>query len=66
MKKMMSGQMRLLEHQLLDQKGVVAQAIWIRLSLEAEALIGVDASVVILIRASPVWATFAAVLIPPA
>ena len=62
----MIGQMRLLEHQLLDQKGVVAQTIWIRLSLEAEALIGVDASVVILIWASPVGAAFAAVLIPPA
>ena len=58
-------QMVLLRHQLLDQEGVVAQAIWIGLSLEAEALIGIDTSVISLVGASPVRAAFIAVLIPP-
>jgi len=54
------------KHQLLNQEGVVAQALRIALALEAEALVRVGASVVLLIGASPVWAPLAAIIAPPA
>ena len=54
------------EHHFLNQNCVVAQALWISFTLEAEALIGTETSIIILVGAPPVWAALVtAVSSPP-
>jgi len=52
-------------HHVLDEEGVVAQAIRVVLILEAEALVRKVASVLILVGASPVRAALVATLSTP-
>jgi hypothetical protein len=43
------GHLSLVKHEVADEDGVVAKALRVGLALVAEALVGVDASIVILL-----------------
>ena len=54
-----------LVHQLLDQDCVVAETFGIDHDAVAEAFIRIGASILILVRAHPVWSALVAALSPP-
>ena len=54
-----------LVHQLLDQDCVIAETFGIDHDAVAEAFIRIGASILILVRAHPVWSALVAALSPP-